>query len=141
MAETKKRSNDINSVVLTGRIANEPQVQKDDKGNVSIVRFTIANNSFYSDEPNWIHCVAFKHTAEFIAKYLGKGSAIAINGEISAKKFTDKDGNTRVEPSITITNIKSIGGVNNTGSTKQENKNESADEEIGEEVEDDDLPF
>lgn len=137
-----KRTNDINSVVLTGRIANEPQVTKDDEGNVSIVRFTIANNSFYSDEPNWIHCVAFKHSAEFIAKYLSKGAAIAIDGELSAKKFTDKDGKTRVEPSVAIANIKAIGvagGEKNSSSAAQ--KADNAEEELGEEVEDDDLPF
>lgn len=136
-----KRTNDINSVVLTGRIANDPQITKDDEGKVNIVRFTIANNSFYSDEPNWIHCVAFKHSAEFIAKYLGKGSAIAIDGEISAKKFTDKDGNTRVEPSIAISNIKPIGVNSNSNSGSAKKDDSSADEELGEEVEDDDLPF
>lgn len=86
----------MNSVQLTGRFARDPEVKYTDGGS-TIARFTVACDRRFKrqDGPSadFIGCVAFGKTAEFIEKYFTKGMKIELNGHIQTGSYENKDGN------------------------------------------------
>ena len=84
----------INKVILMGRLTADPELKKTDAG-VSVIRFTVAvNRPKQKDKEqaaDFISCVAFRQTAEFISKYFRKGSSIIVFGTIRTG-FYEKDG-------------------------------------------------
>ena len=84
----------INKVILMGRLTADPELKKTGDG-VSVIRFTVAvNRPKQKDKEqaaDFISCVAFRQTAEFISKYFRKGSAIIVFGTIRTG-FYEKDG-------------------------------------------------
>lgn len=86
----------MNRVELIGRITRDPEIRYSNGAeSIAICRFTLAVNrrkkSDDSQEADFINCVAFKGTAEFIEKYLRKGSKIAVCGRIQTGNYTNKD--------------------------------------------------
>ena len=86
----------MNSVNLTGRFTRDPEVRYTDSGS-SIARFSIACDRRYKQEggptADFISCVAFGKTAEFIEKYFRKGMKIEISGRIQTGSYTNQEGN------------------------------------------------
>ena len=88
----------MNKSILVGRLTRDPQVRYSQGENANVVaRFTIAvNRRFKNNEGNYdadfINCVAFGKSAEFIEKYFKKGMAIGILGRIQTGNYTNKDG-------------------------------------------------
>lgn len=82
----------MNSVSLVGRLTKDAEVRT---GNMAVARFTVAVNRSKKDEADFISCVAFDKTAEFIEKYFSKGMSIGINGHIQTGSYVNKD-NVRV---------------------------------------------
>jgi single-strand DNA-binding protein len=81
----------MNTTILSGRLTKDPDVRhtQDDK---CIARFTLAvDRRFKKDEADFISCVAFGKTAEFIEKYLQKGTKIIVEGRIQTGSYTDKN--------------------------------------------------
>ena len=86
----------MNSVQLTGRFTRDPEVRYADSGS-TIARFTIACDRRFKQQDgpsaDFIGCVAFGKTAEFIEKYFTKGMKIELNGHIQTGSYENKDGN------------------------------------------------
>lgn len=88
----------MNKSILVGRLTRDPEVRYSQGENANAVaRFTIAvNRRFKNNEGNYdadfINCVAFGKSAEFIEKYFKKGMAIGITGRIQTGNYTNKDG-------------------------------------------------
>ena len=88
----------MNKVELVARLCRDPEVRYSQGDNTSAVaRFSVAaNRRFKNAEGNYdadfINCVAFGKTAEFIEKYFKKGMAIGISGRIQTGNYTNKDG-------------------------------------------------
>lgn len=88
----------MNKVELVGRLTRDPEVRYTQGENASaIARFSVAvNRRFKNNEGNYdadfINCVAFGKSAEFIEKYFKKGMAIGISGRIQTGNYTNKDG-------------------------------------------------
>lgn len=85
----------MNSVSLTGRLTKDVETRVNN--DLTISRFTIAvNRDFKSKdgktEADFINCIAFGKTAEFIEKYFSKGMKIGVNGRIQTGSYTNKDG-------------------------------------------------
>lgn len=85
----------MNSVQLTGRFTRDPDIKYTDGGS-TIARFTIACDRRFKQQDgqqaDFISCVAFGKTAEFIEKYFVKGMKIEINGHIQTGNYTNNDG-------------------------------------------------
>lgn len=83
----------MNSVQLTGRLTRDPEVRYTDGGS-TIARFTLAVNRRFKSESgpdaDFISCVAFGKTAEFIEKYFTKGRKMDLNGRIQTGSYTNK---------------------------------------------------
>jgi len=92
----------LNKVVLVGRLTKDPELRST-QGNIPFVNFTIAVNrpmpSSNQDQPqpddrqtaDFINCIAWRRQAETLAKYMRKGSLIAVDGKLAARDYTDKD--------------------------------------------------
>lgn len=82
----------INKVILMGRLTADPEL-KVSQSNVPVLRFTIAvSRRIRREETDFIDCVAFRQTAEFISKFFRKGSAIIAFGSLQIENWTDRDG-------------------------------------------------
>lgn len=83
----------LNKVILGGRITNDLELKQTPSG-VCVCSFTIAVARKYGKEQqtDFINCVAWRNTAEFVAKYFGKGASICIVGSIQTRSWEDKTG-------------------------------------------------
>lgn len=85
----------LNKAILGGRLTNHPELKQTPQG-VAVTTFSIAvNRRGKNDEADFINCVAWRSTAEFICKYFGKGSSICIVGQIQTRSWNDNNGNKR----------------------------------------------
>lgn len=87
----------INKVVLVGRITKDPELRKTQSG-LSTVRFTVACNRRYAKEgqqqADFISCVAWRQSADFMANYVKKGALLGVEGSIQTGSYTDSTGKT-----------------------------------------------
>ena len=85
----------INKVILGGRLTADVELKATPNG-VAVCQFTIATNRRGKDaQTDFINCVAWRQTAEFVSRYFAKGSSICIAGTIQKRTYKDKDGNNR----------------------------------------------
>jgi len=81
----------MNKALLVGRLTKDPEVRY--SNDMSIARFTVAVDRKTKDKgTDFISCVAFGKSAEFIEKYFGKGKKIGIEGHIQTGSYENKDG-------------------------------------------------
>ena len=88
----------LNKVILAGRIVADPELKQTQSG-VALVTFRLAVNRRFTSrdsqqqsEADFFNVTAWRNTAEFIAKYFRKGSAICICGSIQNRTWTDQQG-------------------------------------------------
>lgn len=85
----------MNNVQLVGRLTRDPEVRYSD-GGTSVARFTVAvDRRFHKEgqqDVDFISCVAFGKTAEFIEKYFRKGMRIGLIGRIQTGSYTNQEG-------------------------------------------------
>lgn len=82
----------INKVILMGRITQDLELKQTPNG-ISVLAFTVAVDRNSKDkQTDFISCVAWRQTAEFIAKFFGKGRMIAVEGQLRTRTYDDKNG-------------------------------------------------
>ena len=85
----------MNSVQLVGRLTRDPEMRYTDGGS-AIARFSLAVDRRYKSEngptADFLNCVAFGRTAEFIEKYFRKGMRMGCQGRIQTGSYTNNDG-------------------------------------------------
>ena len=93
----------MNSVALMGRLTHDVEMRQTPNG-VAVCSFTIAVDAYSNGEKkaNFINCVAWRGTAENIARYFSKGNMIGINGSIQTRQYKDKGGNSRIAFEILV---------------------------------------
>lgn len=137
----------INKVILTGRLTETPELRKT-SSDVSVTAFSLAVQRQYKDKQgnypaDFINCVAFRNTAEFIAKYFEKGNLIALVGELQSRNYEDKQGNKRTAFEVICSEAHFVESKQKEVSPEfkapKPAPNVSADD--FEEVADDELPF
>ena len=88
----------LNKVILIGHMTADPELKQTATG-VSVCSFSIGVNRKFTkqgeQQTDFISIVAWRNTAEFIAKYFRKGNAICICGSIQTRSWTDNNGNKR----------------------------------------------
>lgn len=97
----------LNIVALQGRLAADPE-QKTTQNGTAVTSFSLAvqRNVKGSDGEygtDWIDCVAWKGTAEFICKYFQKGQLMAVNGALQTRSY-EKDGVKRKATQVVVQN-------------------------------------
>ena len=88
----------LNSVIMTGRMVADPELRTTQSGvNVTSFRIAVTRNYKVNDEylSDFFTVVAWRNTAEFVAKHFKKGDSLTVQGRAEVRKYTDKDGNNR----------------------------------------------
>lgn len=99
----------LNCVVLTGRMGKDPEVRTT-RGDVSVVTFSIAVDRDYKGQgeerkTDWIRCVAWRSTADYMGKYVHKGDTVTVQGRLNCTEFTDRDGRQREITEVNAENV------------------------------------
>ena len=93
----------LNHVILQGRLTKAPELRQT-QGGISYTTFTLAvDRDFKSNgqkEADFINCSAWRQTAEFLARYFGKGRMVLLEGRIEVRSYQDKEGNKRTAWSV-----------------------------------------
>ena len=109
----------MNVVVLVGRLTDHPELRKT-SSDISVTRFSIAvdrpGKSGEEKQTDFINLVAWRQTAEFVSKYFTKGQRIGIEGSLRMNKFTDKDGNNRINYEVVVNNAHFVESKKESGS-------------------------
>lgn len=136
----------LNTITIMGRLVGDPVLRATGTG-ASVTSFTVAvDRDFKGKDGNkvtdFIDVVAWKHTAEFVCKYMGKGRMIVVDGNLQTRNYEDKQGNKRKATEIVASSVYFADSKNDSDVTRNSNTIEiSHDTEDFAEVENDDLPF
>ena len=90
----------LNHIVIMGRLTRAPELRRTGTG-IAVASFTVAVARDFGGrdggekEPDFIDCVAWRQTGEFVSKYFTKGRMIVVSGRLQIRNWTDKDGNKR----------------------------------------------
>ena len=145
----------INRVVLVGRFARDPNdLRRSSNGN-AVVSFTIAvDNRFAKQEDrsaDFINCVVWNKTAEFVAQYCRKGSLVGVDGRLQARSYDDKDGKRIFVTEVVCDSVQLL-ETKAMASQRQDSNDDSFAQDKGPrfednlkdpsiDIDDDDLPF
>ena len=92
----------LNKVILGGRITADPELKQTPQG-VSVTSFSIAvNRRGKEQQADFINCVAWRQTAEFICKFFKKGSSICVVGNIQTRTWNDQQNNKRYATEVVV---------------------------------------
>ena len=132
----------LNKVILGGRMTADPELKQTPQG-VSVTSFSIAVNRRGKDaQTDFINCVAWRQTADFICRFFKKGSSICISGSVQTRTWNDQQNNKRYATEIIADEAFFVDGKNDNAASEQGAPTFTAAQANFEEVEaDDDLPF
>lgn len=92
----------LNKAILGGRLTADPELKQTPQG-VAVVSFSIAVNRKGKDAgTDFINCVAWRQTADFICRFFKKGSSICVSGSIQTRTWTDNQNNKRQATEIVV---------------------------------------
>lgn len=100
----------LNHVTIMGRMTRDPEIRRTGSG-IAVTSFTVAVDRDFSGkdggekETDFIDCVAWRQTGEFVSKYFKKGSMAVVSGRLQIRGWTDKDGNKRKAAEIVADNV------------------------------------
>ena len=104
-----------NSVRLIGNVGNSPEVKEISKDK-KLAKFSIATTETYKNDDGekvsdtqWHNIVAWGNTAKLVEMYLKKGSEVAVEGKLTSRNYTDKEGIKRYITEIVVSEILLIG--------------------------------
>lgn len=125
----------INKVILMGRLTKDPELRR--TGNQTpVCTFSIAVDNGYGDNKHtdFINCVAWNKTAEFVSNYFTKGKMIIVIGRISTRSWETQDGKKAYATEVTASEV-------SFGESKSENPSAAKDDFTPLDEADDDLPW
>ena len=98
----------MNAICLMGRLTGDPELKTTQSG-VSVTSFSVAVDRAYRSkdqerQTDFINCVAWRNTAEFISRYFRKGQRIALQGSLQSRKYTANDGSQRTAYEVVVDN-------------------------------------
>ena len=137
----------MNKVILMGRLTRDPEVRYSAGDNaMAIARFSLAvdrrrraNGGADDQSADFISCVAFGKTAEFIEKYVFKGTKIAVEGRIQTGSYTNKDGNKVYTTDVVVEQVEFAGSKTDSKSAAKESNDDSMN--VADGLDDEGLPF
>lgn len=99
----------LNKIIVMGRLVRDPELRRTNSG-TAVASFTIAcDRDFKSDggerEADFIECVAWRNTAEFVSKYFTKGRMAVVSGRLQTRNWTSKEGNKRKATEIVAESV------------------------------------
>ena len=139
----------INKVILIGNIGKDPNLITTNAG-TDICSFPLAttfkrkdSNGDYKDETTWHNIVTFGKTAQIADKYLAKGSPLYVEGRLSNRKYTGKDGIERWVTEVIVENMQMLGSKKDSEGQQAPSRPvpKSQPQPQSSQVDDEDCPF
>ena len=100
----------LNHIVIMGRLTRDPELRRTGSG-IAVASFSVAVDRDFGGrdggekETDFIDCVAWRQTGEFVSKYFTKGRMIVVSGRLQIRSWTDKDGNKRRTAEVVADNV------------------------------------
>ena len=100
----------LNHITIMGRLTRDPELRRTGSG-IAVASFSLAVDRDYSPkdggerETDFIDCVAWRQTGEFVSKYFTKGRMAVVSGRLQIRNWTDKDGNKRRSAEVVADNV------------------------------------
>ena len=100
----------LNHITIMGRLTRDPELRRTGSG-VAVTSFSLAvdrdfgKNENGERETDFIDCVAWRQTGEFVSKYFTKGRMAVVSGRLQIRSWTDKDGNKRRTAEVVADNV------------------------------------
>ncbi len=100
----------LNHIVVMGRLTRDPELRRTGTG-IAVASFTLAVDRDFTSkdggerETDFIDCVAWRQTGEFVSKYFAKGRMAVVSGRLQIRSWTDKDGNKRRSAEVIADNV------------------------------------
>ena len=100
----------LNHITIMGRLTRDVELRRTGSG-IAVASFTVAVDRDFGGrdggekETDFIDCVAWRQTGEFVSKYFTKGSMIVVSGRLQIRNWNDKDGNKRRSAEVVADNV------------------------------------
>ena len=100
----------LNHITIMGRLVRDPELRRTGSG-IAVTSFTVAVDRDFGGrdggekETDFIDCVAWRQTGEFVSKYFAKGRMAVVSGRLQIRGWTDKDGNKRRSAEVVADNV------------------------------------
>ena len=100
----------LNHITIMGRLTKDPELRRTGNG-TAVASFTLAvdrdfgKNENGEKETDFIDCVAWRQTGEFVSDYFSKGRMAVVSGRLQIRSYTDKDGNKRRVAEVVADNV------------------------------------
>ncbi len=100
----------LNHITIMGRLTRDPELRRTGSG-IAVASFSVAVDRDFGGrdggekETDFIDCVAWRQTGEFVSKYFTKGSMIVVSGRLQIRNWNDKDGNKRRSAEVVAENV------------------------------------
>jgi len=100
----------LNKILIMGRLTRDPELRRTQTG-TPVASFTLAVDRDLKDKQtgerktDFIDCVAWRQTGEFVGKYFAKGRVAVVEGRLQMRDWTDKEGNKRRSAEVVADNV------------------------------------
>ena len=100
----------LNHIVIMGRLVRDPELRYT-QTQTPVTSFRVAVDRDFAPkdggerQADFIDCVAWRQTAEFVSKYFQKGSMAIVSGRLQMRDWTDRDGNKRTSAEVVADNV------------------------------------
>lgn len=131
-----------NNISFVGRVGSDPELK--DVGSSTVLEFRVANDTGFGERKttNWFRCAYWGRRAQSLQPYLQKGKQVFITGELTLRKYTDREGVERWSPDVNVNQLDFVGGnPNGQNGGGQEGASQSAPAPAPSPETDEDMPF
>lgn len=138
----------VNRTIVQGRMTRDPELRQT-QGGIMVCPFTVAWSKSVKGHETvlFLDCVAWRTTAEMVAKWFSKGKEIVVEGELNTRRYEDRDGNKRSVTELQVDRVHFCGKKDDAptkyeyGSGEAYRAERGVDVEFDEEEDDGNLPF
>jgi single-strand DNA-binding protein len=107
----------MNKIILVGRLTKDPELKTTSTTGTSVTNFTVAVNRNYKNkdgkyDADFLPCVAYRATADFVNKFFKKGNLISVEGRVQVRNYDAQDGTKRYVTEVIVENVEFVGGKN-----------------------------
>ena len=134
----------MNKIILVGRLTRDPELRSTSTG-ISTANFTVAVNRNFKNkdgqyDADFISCVAFRNTADFVSKYFKKGNLICLDGRIQTRNYDAQDGTKRYVTEVVVENVEFVGGKSDNSTSQSNNYVDAPSQDIVDTIPEYDIP-
>lgn len=130
----------MNKISIVGRLAADIEVKTTPKGE-SIGNFNLASDVGFGDKKttNWFRCTLYGKRVDSAAQFLNKGQQVTIFGQLTLRKWTDKNGVEQLSPDVWVDDFALVGGKSEGGAAPRQQSQRAPQQ--GGDFAGEDIPF